>query len=411
MFRSSVAALAGVSLFALSVRKRGGPATRLADRRGDGVPGRRGGDAPRRVSVPTGAHQGILQGLPQAVDPDSIRVEGAADQALVIGAAELNRSPPMRSPTGGAEEIARASQRACNRQRPHRRRRNPEAHRRAILDRNARRRSKGREADRCRNRARDLDRSRGGGAIRHQRTAYRVAREGLRHRGRDQSAGSGDGPPASGRILRRASTSPWRSKRKRTRKRSSRSPIASGNARWAPVYDARLSTGGANAKPKIELVRRASIAQTSGEDWSEAELTLSTTRVAGGVAAPDMGSMVVNIFDPPSPMADAARQRSVTTAPAPQSAPAAGRVQQEAVAQPLEKRADEQQATIEATASPRNIACRGASPSRATAPRAQSVSPRERSSRTCRSRRRRRSIRRLSHRALRQCGGCAASAG
>src|SRR5262245_5354598 len=40
------------------------------------------------IAIPAGAHQGLLQGLPQAVDPASIRVEGVADQAIVIGPAE-----------------------------------------------------------------------------------------------------------------------------------------------------------------------------------------------------------------------------------------------------------------------------------------------------------------------------------
>ena len=41
------------------------------------------------------------------------------------------------------------------------------------------------------------------------------------------------------------------------------------NARWTPLYDARLDTGTRDRKPALELVRRAEITQNTGEDWSE----------------------------------------------------------------------------------------------------------------------------------------------
>jgi uncharacterized protein (TIGR02231 family) len=37
-------------------------------------------------------------------------------------------------------------------------------------------------------------------------------------------------------------------------------------ARWTPVYDARLDTGSKERKPALELIRRAQIVQTTGED-------------------------------------------------------------------------------------------------------------------------------------------------
>ena len=44
------------------------------------------------------------------------------------------------------------------------------------------------------------------------------------------------------------------------------------NARWTPLYDARLDTGAKDRKPALELVRRAEITQTTGEDWSMSRL-------------------------------------------------------------------------------------------------------------------------------------------
>jgi len=60
------------------------------------------------------------------------------------------------------------------------------------------------------------------------------------------------------------------------------------NARWMPLYDARLDTGAKDRKPAIELVRRAEITQATGEDWSNVALAVSTVRVARGGNAPDL---------------------------------------------------------------------------------------------------------------------------
>lgn len=40
------------------------------------------------------------------------------------------------------------------------------------------------------------------------------------------------------------------------------------NARWVPLYDARLDTGGKGGKPSLELIRRAEVVQSTGEDWT-----------------------------------------------------------------------------------------------------------------------------------------------
>ena len=45
------------------------------------------------------------------------------------------------------------------------------------------------------------------------------------------------------------------------------------NARWTPLYDARLDTGAKDRKPALELVRRAEITQNTGEDWSNVALS------------------------------------------------------------------------------------------------------------------------------------------
>ena len=113
-------------------------------------------------------------------------------------------------------------------------------------------------------------------------------------------------------------------------------------ARWTPLYDARLDTGTRDRKPSIELVRRAEITQSTGEDWSNVTLGVSTVRTARGGAAPDLNSLIVQYPQVPRPqmlggVADA--RRSMALAPAPAS---------EAVDNLAKKeKSDEQQAVAE----------------------------------------------------------------
>jgi uncharacterized protein (TIGR02231 family) len=112
------------------------------------------------------------------------------------------------------------------------------------------------------------------------------------------------------------------------------------HARWVPLYDARLDTGANDRKPALELVRRAEIVQTTGEDWSNVALAVSTVRTARGGNAPDLSSLIVQYPPaPPAPMGavmDTARQRALAAAPA--------------ASEPMEKRAEERQAAVEVSA-------------------------------------------------------------
>jgi uncharacterized protein (TIGR02231 family) len=102
------------------------------------------------------------------------------------------------------------------------------------------------------------------------------------------------------------------------------------NARWAPLYDARLDTGARDRKPALELVRRAEITQTTGEDWSNVALSVSTVRTARGGNSPELNSLIVQYpqplgaLAPASPMMDAAkpfaRSAAKASEPAPQQA-------------------------------------------------------------------------------------------
>jgi uncharacterized protein (TIGR02231 family) len=112
------------------------------------------------------------------------------------------------------------------------------------------------------------------------------------------------------------------------------------NARWTPLYDARLDTGAKDRKPALELVRRAEITQTTGEDWSNVTLAVSTVRTARGGSVPELNSLIVQYPQPPHPLgaaafSDVAKPRSMDMA-MPSAAPAL-----------VAQRADEQQAAVE----------------------------------------------------------------
>jgi uncharacterized protein (TIGR02231 family) len=120
------------------------------------------------------------------------------------------------------------------------------------------------------------------------------------------------------------------------------------NARWLPLYDARLDTGAKDRKPQLELVRRAEVTQSTGEDWSNVALGVSTVRIARGGSAPELGSLVAQYPQVPKPRA--LGQVSDMAMPAPAAAPMLRKIepassarQEVAVAQ----QADEQQAVAE----------------------------------------------------------------
>jgi uncharacterized protein (TIGR02231 family) len=115
------------------------------------------------------------------------------------------------------------------------------------------------------------------------------------------------------------------------------------NARWAPLYDARLDTGAKDRKPALELVRRAEIVQHTGEDWSNVVLAVSTIRTARGGSAPELNSLIVQYPQAPrqigslSSLADSKRGVAAPAPMAEAAMPGAA----------LAQRADEQQATVE----------------------------------------------------------------
>lgn len=118
------------------------------------------------------------------------------------------------------------------------------------------------------------------------------------------------------------------------------------SASWAPIYDARLSTGAKTVAPKLELTRRAEITQRTGEPWEQVAISLSTTRPTAGAAAPELQPMTVD-FEPefkPRPVAAPApadlQMQDMAAAEAP-----------EAEAMPRKLRSMAKEAVVESSAS------------------------------------------------------------
>jgi uncharacterized protein (TIGR02231 family) len=91
------------------------------------------------------------------------------------------------------------------------------------------------------------------------------------------------------------------------------------NARWAPLYDARLDTGAMDRKPALELVRRAEITQNTGEDWSNVALGVSTVRTARGGNAPELNTLLVQYPQAPKPVAAGSVADLAMPSPAPRA--------------------------------------------------------------------------------------------
>src|SRR6056297_463252 len=67
-----------------------------------------------------------------------------------------------------------------------------------------------------------------------------------------------------------------------------------GDAGWTPVYDLRLDRAGET----LRIARGAFVAQTTGENWSDVAMTLSTVRPSEQTSPSDIWPWLRRIFDP-----------------------------------------------------------------------------------------------------------------
>jgi uncharacterized protein (TIGR02231 family) len=282
------------------------------------------------VNIPAGEHVLVIGDLPPSADPASLRLAGAGEGRLVVGAVDARQPRAFERPD--PERVRRLEALRDERQ--------------ALDDGIAAERLRKRAAEALVSettlaggeRGLDADAARQAltTAVEETRTADRAIRQAeQRQRALDREiaaleAGLNAQPPR--RLEARISVQAEQAFRGELTL-----SYAVRGARWTPIYDARLVTTG--AKPMLELVRRAEIRQETGEDWQNVALTVSTARVARGGATPKLGSLVVRFERPPVGRlseSGAGPASQAVPAPAPYAPlaaePRARAVEQEAVA-------------------------------------------------------------------------------
>lgn len=292
------------------------------------------------VDIPGGDNTLVLKDFPLTLDPSSLRVEGEAGAKLTIGA--IDTRPPRAAPPVNLPELDKRIEALKDE------RGNLQG---AIAAAAARRKFAERFAETSpaglgeKGEARPMAEWRAAfAAVSEEVAAADAAVREAERKQRDidrevarLEADRAAKPPSKLEVrIELATAAPTRA--------TLRVNYAVRQARWAPLYDARLDTGARERKPALELVRRAEITQTTGEDWSNVALSVSTVRTARGGKAPELGSLIVQY--PPQPRGFGSASGSMDAVrPAPQRAVTAAKVAEPA--SPASERADEQQAAVE----------------------------------------------------------------
>jgi uncharacterized protein (TIGR02231 family) len=293
------------------------------------------------IELPAGENSAVLKDFPLTLDPSSLRVEGEAGARLTIGS--IDAKPPRPAPPANLPELDKRIEAL----------KDERSNLQGTIDAaNARRKFAERFAEASpagigdKGEARPISEWRAaftavGEEIASADAAVRDAQRKQRELDREiarleQDRAQKPSNKLEVRIELAAAAAT---------KATLRVTYAVRNARWVPLYDARLDTGAKDRKPALELVRRAEVTQSTGEDWSNVALSVSTVRTARGGNAPELGSLIVQYPQVPRPAASASgalENRFRDAAPAPRSTELlAGKVAQ------MQERAEEQQATAD----------------------------------------------------------------
>ncbi len=301
----AAALLAGVSLPA-------GAAEIAAPSRIDGVtvyPGVATVTRLVEVTVPPGQHVLVVGGLPQALDPQSLRVEGMSTGPLQVGSVEM-RTQPLVTPPQTSEVAQRIKQLQEDRARK-------QAEIQALTAKQAMIAAIGTQAPTILGgKEKPVDPADWAKAwdavgqglrmvneeLAAANLAIRAIDEEIAAIGRQGGPGPRPGVTRTAGIAVEA-TGEARATLKLTYQVS--------GATWRPAYDAALTIGGPQAKPKLALVRRAVVSQRTGEDWTEVTIAVSTAQARGGTSAPEVPPLRVAFNEPPVVMQAPAPARSV----------------------------------------------------------------------------------------------------
>src|SRR3954454_3038178 len=270
------------------------------------------------LDLPAGENSAVLKDFPLTLDPSSLRVEGEAGARLTIGAIDVK--PPRAAPPVNLPELDRRIEALKDQRADLQGAINAAAARRKFAERFA-------EASPAgigdKGEARPIAEWRTafvavGEEVASADSAIRDAERKQRELDREIARLESDRaqkPPSKLEVrIEVAAAAATRA--------TLRVTYAVRNARWTPLYDARLDTGAKDRKPALELVRRAEITQNTGEDWSNVALAVSTVRTARGGKAPDLSSLIVQYPSPPRQFGSASVSGSMDSAhPMPRSAP------------------------------------------------------------------------------------------
>lgn len=263
-----------------------------------------------KVNLPAGEHVVLARDFPLGLDPASLRVEGEGSGRIQIGS--IDARPPAPRPVQSApererkiqalhDEIATLDDRiaASNVRKAFARRFATDAPLGLGEESNARPLAEWREAFR----AIEEEISRADEAIR----GLQVKKRELEAEVLILRAGQRTDPPKKLEVridlaAQAAATA------------TLRVSYSVRDARWLPLYDARLDTGAKDRKPSLELVRRAEIVQRTGEDWANVALAVSTVRTARGGGAPNLGTVIVRYPQPVTPPAPIPRPLAMAPA-------------------------------------------------------------------------------------------------
>ncbi len=276
------------------------------------------------VDVPAGQHTLVIAGLPQSLDPNSLRVEGISTGQLQIDSVEM-RTQPIAGVTPPAGEVALRLRKLQED------RVKKAAEVQALTSKQAMITAIGQQASSILGgKEKPLDPAEwskawdavGAGLqkVAEELTAVnsglRAIDEEIAAISRQAAGGLGGAGPRAG-VTRAANISVEAAT---AAKATLKLTYQVGGVSWRPSYDAALATGSAQVKPKLALVRRAVIAQRTGEDWSDVTLAVSTAQARGGTAAPDVPPIRV-AFNEPSAITQNAPSLRSRALPAP-AAPA-----------------------------------------------------------------------------------------
>ncbi|MFL5152350.1 MAG: mucoidy inhibitor MuiA family protein [Microvirga sp.] len=298
------------------------------------------------LDLPAGASALVLRGLPASLDPASIRVEGEGSSGFAIGGIDVRATPGEAKPVIDAELERRLKALRDERESVQGRIAATQG-KKAAIERYAQA-----SPEKLGPEAKPLD-------VGQWQVAWEAIGSGLSTVNEELRALGARARDLDAEIaaLERARPQPIRPGAPRRDvvvavetaaavKGGLRVSYRVAGAGWAPLYDARLETGAKEAKPALELVRRAQVQQRTGEDWSDVALSVSTVRINRGATAPDLPPLQVAFYEPPPPIA-AGR-------PAPMSRSMESRDQLRAeapaAAAPALAKAEEVQASVEATA-------------------------------------------------------------